>query len=209
MRCNRHYALFAGALIFAQNANSQQIPPGQQLNAPGKVSAVSEAKPASTNSGAVAQTSVTTSSAPAGAPNVITLSQAAGSAPAPAAASATAPAPSSVPPIVEYELATGKNSRKLDAAGPKEPGTKPRPAPALVLQRVSYIDNEPRALIKIHGVLRYFEVGSPLLKKVVTSITAEGVCLNPLENSDSMKSEKKKKAKGPACSQLISFDADS
>ena len=207
MRCNLTYGLFAGALIFMQPASGQQIPPAQPLNAPSTASALSDVKPTGTKAAAADQVGTGVRVAPAAAPNVITLSQAASSAPV----SVSPSAPLSVPPIVEnVELATGKNTRKLDAAGPTGPGRDaPRVAPALVLQRVSYTDNEPRALMKVHGVLRYVQVGSPLLKKVVTSISAEGVCLNSLEKSGNAQKEKKAMAKtGPACAQIVSFQSE-
>lgn len=203
MRCNPTYALFAGALIFAQTASGQQIPPAQQLKAPG-------VEPAAANP-AAGQASANAASAPAGAPNVLTLSQAASSAPAASSASAPASAPPNVPPIVENaELATGKNARKLDAAGPRGADLKALPpAPEVVLMRVSYLDNEPRALMKIHGVLRYVQVGSPVLKKVVTSISDDGVCLNPSNKTDNPKKDVKRSAKtGPACAQTISFQTE-
>ncbi|GAB2881241.1 hypothetical protein GCM10027277_57970 [Pseudoduganella ginsengisoli] len=201
MRCNLTYALFSGALMFAQTASGQQIPPAQQLKAP--------ATPPGSSQAATSQASA--NAAPAGSANVLTLSQAASSpAPAPASASASASAPLNVPPIVENaELATGKNSRKLDAAGPRGVDNKAAvSAPEIVLLRVSYVDNVPRALMKIHGVARFVGIGSPVLKQVVASISDDGVCLNPLEQKESPKKDKKGAAKaGPSCAQMILFQS--
>lgn len=214
MRCNTIDALIVGAFVFAQAANAQQIPPApSQLKTPSAPGASSAAKtldpvgvapngaPAAAGN-AAAEAAIAAGSGSTAAPNVVTLGQVANSTAAPSA---------STPPIVpaiqgNSVLATGNNAKLLDSAGPRLADGEQRPKPpAISLVRLSYTDGDLRALLKIHGVSQYVEVGSKVKKLVVGSISDEGVCLVNSPSSKALGHTKKTKNAAPGCAQLISF----
>jgi hypothetical protein len=211
MRCKTIYAFIVGAFMVAQTASGQQIPAASpQLKAPGTANTGLQVQTPPTAAPAVAgataaNAALSAGAAPVGAPNVVTLGQAASSAPAPAS-TPTGSTPPIVPAIQgNTVLATGSNARILDSAGPKgaDGETKAKPRQDIELVRISYSDDEIRALLKVHGVARYVEVGSQVKKLIVRSISEEGVCLvNPNANLDS---KKKKKSANSACAQTIVF----
>lgn len=204
MRYNTIYALIVSVFVLAQAANAQQIPAATaQLNAvkaPEPAGVAPNGAPAAAGTAAAAA-ALSAGASPTGAPNVVTLGQAATTPSTPS---------SSAPPIVpaiqgNSVLATGSNAKLLDSAGPRIEADQRPKAPPISLVRISDTDGDLRALLKIHGVTRYVEVGSKVKKMVVSSISDDGVCLVNPGLTKTTSRPKKQKSTASGCAQLISF----